>query len=233
MSNNTILEQSEGSYRESPEEDLVQTRADLHVKSRKRSRFAQIGDLDDEEDDGIRRMGRNTNRSVRKTPDSSDRFDKEIKFDSQHTLSERKLETPSKFESFGVLSKRKIQLASKEKELRLSEQESRTENEPRKDNSNDPNKTSSESDSEGNRDEERETIGEMTPIELQLSQDLTKREFSFGVITRGQSLSTELGADLFGFAPPRTIQNSPVWSQRDEVTPNFQHNRGFLSPSKF
>lgn len=232
-SNNTILEQSEGSYKESPEEDLIQTRADLHIKSTKRSRFAQIGDRDDEEDDKIRRISLNVNLSVRNSPDSSERFNKEIKFDSQHTLSEGELETPTKFERFGVLSKKRIREASKEKELRLSEQESRTENEPRKDDFNDPNKTSGESDSEDNRYEERETIGAMTPRELRGSPDLTKGEFSFGVITRGQSTSTELGGDFFGFAPPTTMQNSQVWTLGDGESPLFQHNREFLSPSKF
>ncbi len=124
---------------------------------------------------------------------------------TQHTLSERELETPTKFERFGVLSKKRIQEASKEQDPRLSEQESSTANEPRQDDFNDPNKTSGESDSEGNRVEERETIGAMTPRELRGSPDLTKGEVSFGILTRGQSTSTELGGDLFGFAPPRSI----------------------------
>jgi hypothetical protein len=188
----------------------VQTRADLPIKSRERSRFAQTGDLDDEEYDRMRRISPNVNLSVCNIPDSSDRFDKEIKFDSQDRLSERELETPSKFESFGILSKKRIQEDSKEKEPRLSEQESRTQNEPRKDDFNDPNKTSGESDSEGNRDEERETIGALTPRELRGSPDMTTVDFSFGDFTRGQSTSTELGGDLFGFAPPTTMQNSQV-----------------------
>ena len=58
-------------------------------------------------------------------------------------------------------------------------------------------------------------------------------EFSFGIMTRGQSTSTEIGADIVGFVPKTTMQNSPSGTLGGSESPDLQHNREFLSPSKF
>ena len=63
---------------------MVQTRADLHVKPHALSRFAQSGDINNEEDDDSpKRIGLNIKLSVLKTSNSSDSISKDIKFDSQ------------------------------------------------------------------------------------------------------------------------------------------------------
>ena len=216
--NGTILEHSQESQKTLPDEDMVQTRADLHVKPHALSRFAQSGDINNEEDDDSpKRIGLNIKLSVLKTSNSSDSISKDIKFDSQKSQSEPEHEPPTKFESFGVLSKAANKPASKDKEQRPSERESKTDNELRKEDSNDPKKTTSESDSEGQRDEEREDIGEMNTKNIKNSLDETKGEFSFGVVTRGQSINTELGADILGFVPIRTMQNSPAGTMQNSL----------------
>ena len=122
-----------------------------------RSQFAKTGDLvDEEDDDSPKRISRNYNISVKDTPKSDDSFDKNIKFDSQVLESEELEPQPeTKFENFGVLSKKANIVPCKDTSQRSSEHEPKTDN--------DPKKTTSESESEGNRDEEREDIGEMTP----------------------------------------------------------------------